>query len=154
VWEGVDLPYIFERMLEFSIPNEDQMLIVSYDGAHHLKLLPTVEVTHYPEHREGEDLHYDGDRVLFGGVRFKMVAMDEDPPITHDTRRGHHLSLDLPGEKLFVIDDEGRLVQEIAFVDLSGDWGFATYSEDGRWLAIGVPYDVFLFRWQDDPPTR
>jgi hypothetical protein len=149
MWDEVGLPYIFERMLEFSIPIEDQILIVSYDGMHHVRLAPTMEVAHFPEHREGDGLVFgdDVEHVRFGGVDFPMLGLEGGTPILDDPRRGHRLSLDLAGERLRVVDGEARVVQEIAFYDLSGDWGFATYSADGKWLAIGVPYDLFLYRW-------
>ncbi len=113
---------------------------MSYDGAHLVKLSPTVEVSHFSE--------YEG-RPEFAGLDLFMLGLDGGAPITTDVARGHHLSLDLPAERLRVIDRLSRIVQEIEFHDLSGDWGYATYSADGKWLAIGVPYDLFLYRWSD-----
>ena len=137
MWTEVGLPYIFERMMNFSIPIDDEILIESYDGMHLLRLLPAPAVTNYPEeHSEA------------GWEKFEMLGLDGGEAAILVNGLEHRLSLDLNRQVLTVVAADGAIVQSIEFSDLSGDWGFATYSVDGKWLVIGVPYDLYVFRWQ------
>jgi len=137
MWEQLKLPYVFERMIAFSIPENDEILIESYDGWHLLKLPPEVSVAHDPE---GAEDQCDVDR---------MLGLEGGAPIMEDSQRGHRLTLELARERLLIHDSGGGLVQEIEFSDLSGDWGYATYSKDAAWLLIGAPYDLYVYRWSD-----
>jgi hypothetical protein len=33
------------------------------------------------------------------------------------------------------------------FVDLSGDWRYATFSPDGNVIVLGMPYEIHIFEW-------
>ena len=140
MWEEFRLPYIFERMQNFSIPVGDEILIESYDGKHLVRLLPKPTVTDY------EEDHWEP-----GWDRFEMLGIDGggEPILINGLEQ--RLSLDPAREVLDVVRVDGRVVQRIEFSDMSGDWGIATYSFDGKWLVIGVPYDLFVYRWCGGP---
>jgi len=137
MWEEIGLPYIFERMRNFSIPVDDQILIESYEGMHLLELLPVPRIT-----------IYDEDHFEPGWKKFEMVSLDEYAEPFLLNARDELLSLDLEQEVLTVRSPDGSVIQEIKFNDLSGDWGVATYSVCGKWLVIGVPYNLYVYRWE------
>jgi len=60
---------------------------------------------------------------------------------------GDQPSLELSQDRLVVLSSERQVKQVIEFSDLSGDWGWATFSADGHCLLIGVPYDLFIYQW-------
>lgn len=142
MWIEIPHSYIFERMTSFTIPEKGRMIICSYDGAHFVTLAPTVSVVHdltmAEEYTGGEEVEWEGTthRTLgYGGGNPILVHPD-----------GSRLILRITEERVDLIAPNGEIVQTLEFSDLSGDWGFATFSSDGEYLVIGVPYDIYLYR--------
>src|SRR4051794_32404784 len=125
MWEEIALPYVFERMTAFSIPTEDRVLISSYDGLHLVRLAPEIEVRHWPD--QPEKYHGGDDDVELCGVRYETLGLNGGSPLMA-TGRGEWVELDLPRERAQILDRAGHFVQEVEFHNLSGDWGYATFS--------------------------
>jgi len=142
MWIEIAHPYLFERMTSFSIPHRDRMVICSYDGAHFVTLVPTVSVAHDPTLAEE---YTGGDDVEWEGVTFRTLGYGGgDPILVHPD--GSRLVPRIAEECVDVISPDGVVIQTIEFDDLSGDWGYATFSTDGQYLVIGVPYDIYIYR--------
>jgi hypothetical protein len=41
-WRSLPIPGICERMIGFSVPRDDTVLVVSYEGTHLVRLAPTA----------------------------------------------------------------------------------------------------------------
>ena len=147
MWNRIKLPYIFERMLAFSIPMRDCVLVLEDEALHFISLSPELEVTTDKEHAEEYLDIYDNEPNIFNyrGKLYKMLGLYGGEPILSDIY-GNQLNLDAERELLEITDIEGKVIQEIQYFNLSGDWAYTTFSPDGEMLAIGVPYDLFLFR--------
>jgi hypothetical protein len=65
-WQRIPTPDICERMIGFSVPQEDTVLVVSYEGTHLVRLGPPVTVETDNTYCE-YDL-YDFDRCLPGAI--------------------------------------------------------------------------------------
>ncbi|HSI34685.1 MAG: hypothetical protein ACAI43_01330 [Phycisphaerae bacterium] len=148
MWEEMDRPYLFERMTEFSIPRDDRLLIASTEGLQYVRLSPEIAID-----RVDASVEYLGDYdPVWDGVRFEMLGNWHCDPIIVHPDGGEVLDLDLEAQTLLVLGTGGDVRQEIRFDDMSGDWGVATFSADGKYLVIGVPYDIYIYRRTTGPP--
>lgn len=144
MWVRIDLPFICERMIAFSIPDDGEMWVLSYEGLHRIKLSPVVSVETFRQHAEDYTI-YDHKRceLTFGECRYPMVGLHGGKPILEHPN-GDQLKPD--EERVTILDEQGDEKQVMEIVDLSGDWGHATFSRDGRQLVIGVPYRLFVYQ--------
>lgn len=76
--------------------------------------------------------------------RYRIFGLHHNFAITHHKTTGSSLTVDLPNEKVRVAD--GAAVQDLKFDAFSGDWAFASFSEDGGTVAILEPYSVTFCR--------
>jgi hypothetical protein len=147
MWREVDGPGLrsFERMLGFSLPVDGRVAIVAYDGIHVVDLTDPSSVEFDDSYPEGGDIYDWRHQVLeYQDNQFEILGLYGGDPFlmnqTHD-----RLALDLEKEVLTLEDIEGRTVFEFRFRDLSGDWGYATFSRDFRYILLGIPYALHVF---------
>jgi hypothetical protein len=132
-------------MLAFSIPSQGRILVLSYEGLHTISLFPNVTVATDEAYAEDYDIYDTEQNTLwYGGQLHRALGLYGGDPILEDGD-GHYLNLEPEHELLRIIDMTNHVIQEIKYFDLSGDWAFATFSTDGKVLAIGVPSDLFIF---------
>jgi hypothetical protein len=141
-WHPIPVPGICERLIEFSIPKDGAVLVVSYDGMYLLRLgLPiTVENVTDPD--------YDPDAWggYYGGEEWDMIGLyGGDPLLT--SPQGEWLELDEENETVSVLVG-GETTWTSAFKNFSGDWAAATFSRDGRFIVLGCPYDFDFRVWE------
>lgn len=149
MWEKLELPFICERMVAFSIPQQDAVWVITWDALFQVTLAPDVSVLPVLQ-GEGElDKVFDEDRSLLaiGGQAYPMLGLYGGVPILTN-EFGEQLSLEPSQDRLLVLTSERQVKQVIEFSDLSGNWRWATFSADGCYLLIGVPYDLFIYRWR------
>lgn len=146
MWKPIQLPYIFERMIAFSIPAADVVWILSYEGLHRLTLVPRPEVWTEPKHAEDYGLlDADGTLLVYAGQRIPMLGLYGGEPLLRHPK-GQQLAPHFDSERVDVLAPDGSIEQAITFKDLSGDWGFATFSADGRYLLVGIPYELHVYQ--------
>jgi hypothetical protein len=146
MWQQLPLPYVCERLIAFSIPEGDEFWALSAEGLHRITLAPEVSVWTDPAHAEDDDL-YDIERGLlsYGGRKFWMVGLHGGEPVG-DLPGGERLELDPDAGWLSVTDRAGRWLADVGPFDLSQDWAYATFSTDGRYVVIGTPSELSVYR--------
>src|SRR5688572_23522286 len=100
MWSSIQLPYIFERMIGFSIPKTNQVAIVSYEGIHLVDLDRPENVRSDPKYPEGREV-YDPNsgKLTYQEQEYAILGLYGGSPI-HKSERGERLNLDLEGEQL------------------------------------------------------
>ena len=145
-WRPLDIPYICERMIGFSVPHDDTVLVVSYEGMHLIRLAEpaTIETdTRYAEY----DLYVpEAGTCTFRGHDWEIIGLFPGRPIL-DAPGGERLVLDAAGESISVVK-RGDVTWSSPYQNFSGDWAAATFSPDGRHIVLGCPYDFDFRVWK------
>lgn len=149
MWEKLKLPFICERMVAFSIPQRDAVWVMTWDALFQVTLAPDANVLPVLRSEEELDGVFDEDRnlLIIGEQAYPMLGLYGGVPILTN-ELSDQLSLEPNQDRLVVLNSERQVKQIIEFSDLSGDWRWATFSANGHYLLIGVPYDLFIYRWR------
>lgn len=152
MWEKLKLPFFCERMYAFSIPQQDTLWVIDYDQLFHVTLIPEISISTALQGAEELNKVFDDDRsiLVIDGKIYPMLGLYGGVPILSN-QFGDQLSLQPCQDRLVVLNNERQVKQVIEFSDLSGDWRWATFSSDGRYLLIGVPYDLYVYQWATVP---
>jgi hypothetical protein len=120
MWLPIKIPYICERLIGFSLPEGNQVAIVSYEGIHLLDLNHPEVLRHDFKHPEGSDV-YDSTsgKLTFDGKTFSILGLYGGDPIRRNGS-GDSIELRREDEVLRVLDAAGKLSLEFPFEDLSG----------------------------------
>ncbi len=145
-WRPLSFPYICERMLGFSIPRDDTVLIVSYEGTHLVRLAPEVTVESDPEYAEYDLYNPDTGICSYKGNDWIIIGLLPGRPLLIG-RDGEQLELDAEERYLYIVQNR-EVVWSSNFKNFSGDWAAATFSPDGRYIVLGCPYDFDFCVWE------
>lgn len=148
MWREVDLHgiYIFERLVGFSIPMEERIALISYEGIHIIDLREPRVVRSDGAYPEGGDLYDRRQQVLlYEDKRFQILGLFGATPILRNDR-GEELLLSATEDVLQVRGVRGNIILAYEFTDLSGDWRYATFSPNGDAIVLGLPYDIHIFQ--------
>lgn len=146
MWRHLELPYFFERMIAFTIPVENTVIVLSYDGLHKISLFPDIKIATDTEQAENYGIYDENKRTLvYDGRTYDALGLYGGNPILQDFQ-GNSLELRTEDQQLNIIGPNGTCLQSIPYSDLSGDWVFATFSVDGNFIALGLPYALYLFK--------
>ena len=145
-WSRIPVPHICERMIGFSVPQHDTVLVISYEGTHllHLGSPLTVETDDaYSEY----DLYDPATGVCrYRGRDWQIIGLHSGGGLLASPQ-GEWLGLDVKAETVSVLRG-GETVWSSSFENFSGDWAAATFSPDGRFIVLGCPYDFDFRVWQ------
>jgi hypothetical protein len=144
MWKQISLPYIFERMIGFAVTNE-KVIIVSYEGIHSIDLLSSKhEISNDFDNPEGGDFYdYSRNTLSYQNQDYLLCGQYGDNSPKSNTR-GESLILNRQEETLIV----GTATEEhfqFKYQDLSGDWAFATFTPDDKFVVLGLPYNIYVF---------
>jgi hypothetical protein len=144
MWKPVILPYIFERMIGFAVTNE-RVVIVSYEGIHSINLVsPTHEVIHDSDHPEGGEFYNHAQNILtYQNLDYSLYGLHGGNP-KNAGRFGERLVLNQQ-EELLIFNAANEELFKFKYQDLSGDWAFATFTPDDKFVVLGLPYDIYVF---------
>lgn len=147
-WRQLVVPHICERLIGFSLPQDDTVLVVSYEGTHLVRLGTPVTVETDSEY--GEYDLYDPDRGIcrYRGREWVMIGLFHGRPIL--TSRGEQLMLNTDTETVSVVRDNEE-AWSATYENFSGDWAAVTFSPDGRFIVLGCPYDFDFRVWERSP---
>jgi hypothetical protein len=130
-------------MIGFSVPQNDAVLIISYQGMHLLRLGTSITVETDPAYSE-YDLYDPKTGVCnYRDLNWDIIGLFPGRPL-HSNPYGERLQLDTEAETVSVIQGDGTC-WSITYENFSGDWAAATFSPNGQFLVLGCPYD-FDFR--------
>ena len=138
-WHRLSVPPICERMIGFSIPQDGEVLVVSYEGTHLIRLGPEVTVETDDEFAEYDIYDPDTGVARYRGRQYRIIGLQGGSPLLKSPS-GENLVLDTEGESLSVVQN-GETVFSTTYKNFSGDWAVATFSPDGRYIVLGCPYD-------------
>ena len=146
-WHQVNFQsFMFERIIGFSIPVDEQLAVISYDAVYLVRLDNQGEVVKDSQYPEGGDI-YDQERQLlsYRGTEFNILGLYGGNPLLL-SRFGESVNIDKEREVASVQEADGRLTLQFPFEDFSGDWVYASFSEDSTYFLLGMPYDLYAFR--------
>ena len=132
----ISIPYIADRFLGVTIPNESTMYACSYDGIHKISFLPLVAVEINSERREDYDyLESLGETLgLDGG---QPILQDQNTKLDYTFRPKENSQI------VKIIRSEKE--EKIRFDTLSGDWFYATLSKCGKFILLADPYLIAVY---------
>ena len=129
---------ICERVIGFSVPADDELIVISYEGLHRLRLRPTVVVGCDPQFSEYAAYDPGSGIACYEGREYSIIGLHGGTPVL-TTDRGERLHLDTQAESLS-ISGNGAETFTMKYENLSGDWVVATFSREGNWVVLGCPY--------------
>lgn len=109
-----------------------------------------TDTPHYPELEEWVK---DGFIEIEDGPGhrcYRIFGLEQNFPKVEDLARGLRLLTNVQ-EKALIIQYlvSGNTIQRLTFADDSGDWAFASFSEDDSAIAVLTPYCATFFRCED-----
>ena len=139
MWRRLKVPPLCERMIGFSVPLGDEILVISYEGVHLLRL--GVEITVQTDEKFAEYDIYDPDSgiAIYQDRKYQIIGLHGGNPIL-ESSFGERLVLDTDSETLSIIKGD-TTVFSTEYKNFSGDWAMTTFSPDGRYIVLGCPYD-------------
>jgi hypothetical protein len=128
-------------MIGFSVPQDGQVLIISYEAVHLLHLGSPIIVERDEDEEFVEYDLYDPESGLarYRGKEYQIIGLHGGNPLLKGPE-GERLLLDTKSEMLFV-QQNGETIFSTPYKNFSGDWAAATFSPDGRYIVLGCPYD-------------
>jgi hypothetical protein len=152
VWEQLCLPISPKRVIAFSIPEEDKMWVLSYQGLHHVTLGPAASVTTLAlSELDGSVYDDEHGMLLMEGKRYPLLGQHGGVAVLElATGERAHLFPDLDmGSPGFVawVPGVGETFRYLWPAD-EHSYGFVrgTFSADGRYIVVGSARGVAVFR--------
>ena len=131
------IPYVAERLLGVTIPEDGVMYACSYEGLHRIAFEESVCIdTDEALSEDYEALRARGSaRGLFDGV-----------PILADSRTKISYTFDPSAETQRIELSHASRSEVITFATMSGDWFVVTLSKCGKYLVLAEPYALEVCR--------
>jgi hypothetical protein len=150
MWQQIKLPYIFERMIGFSIPNSSQVLVISYEGIHQIQVANSNAVIHNDTTTpEGGHLYdWKNQQLRYDKKDHAILGLHGGNPIYYNPQ-GEELVLNENQSEFMVLNPQKEQSFHHKYVNFPGDWAAITFSQDGNLIALGMPYDLYLFERND-----
>ncbi len=145
-WRQLSVPEICERMIGFSVPQGDRILVVSYEGMHLIRLGSPVTVEADLEYREYDVFDHDSGICRYQDRDWDIIGLYPGRPIL-TSPRGEQLVLDTEALTVSVMKD-GHEAWSATYKNFSGDWAAVTFSPDAEFIVLGCPYDFDFRVWQ------
>jgi hypothetical protein len=126
-------------MIGFSVPHEGEILVISYEGVHLLRLGNEIKVQTDDEFAEYEIYDPDTGVARYQGESYQIIGLHGGKPLL-ESPAGETLRLNTKKQTL-LITRENQAVFSMKYSNFSGDWAATTFSTDGRYVVLGCPYD-------------
>lgn len=138
-WKKRRVPPFCERMIGFSIPQGEEVLIISYEGMHILQL--GGEITLQTDERFAEYDLYDPNSgvACYQEKNYQIIGLHGGTPLI-ESQAGERLVLNTDSETLSIVRNQ-QTEYLMKYDNFSGDWAAATFSTDGKYVVLGSPYD-------------
>jgi hypothetical protein len=146
MWNEIKLNQQWERMLGFTLPINDRVIVIAYDG------LDVIDL-HSPQHEAFDDRHPEGKGVYdwrtqvldYESLRYQVLGLFGGEPL-QKSKYGERLMVDTANEVLLIQDASGVATLTYHYIDASGDWLAVTFSPDSEYVLLGVPYALYAFK--------
>lgn len=148
MWTKLQLNQQWERMVGFTIPANDHVIVISYAALHFINLDEPASEWSDDRYPEGEGVYdYERRTLTYDDTVYHVLGLDGGNPIMRSADN-EKLVIDADREVLTVENADGTVALEFHYADASGDWRYATFSLDYAYILLGVPYDLYAFRRQ------
>ena len=137
----IELPYLAERLLGVTIIQNDLMHACSYDGQHTIRLTPEVSI------ETTEELAEDYESLASLGT---VLGVMGGYPILDDGKTKISYKFEPSSDFQEVIVERKEEKELIRFRTDSGDWFYATLSEDGSYIVLAEPYSIAIYKIDKD----
>ena len=154
MYTEINIPAFCDRIIGFSVPESTTVWVMSRQGLHKVEIGLRTTVETDPAHAENYEIFDTETNILdFKGHRYRMLGENGGEAILqstvrHTLRRGAAGTVSPRGESwetFDVLGVDGKVLQQLRFLDTSGDWCHATFSEDARYVIIGVPHRLYAY---------
>jgi hypothetical protein len=152
LWRQLSVPDICERMIGFSVPQNDTVLVISYQGMHLVRLGRPITVETDEVYSEYDLYDPKVGVARYLGREWDIIGLFPGRPILAG-RDGERLVLDAAGLTV-ALAVGGTTIWSATFENFSGDWAAATFSPDGRFIVLGCPYDFDFRVWERNTEPR
>ena len=138
--------FIAERIIGVSIPLENELVLISYEGIHFLNLLNPDVVMIDKSLPEGGEL-FDRERSIlsYRDQTYQILGLFGGNPILKNLKE-ESLLIDTSKQILSVNDAKGIKNFEFQYEYISGDWCSGTFSDYGRYILLCLPYELYAFK--------
>jgi hypothetical protein len=154
MWRKIDISALsFERLVGFSIPVYDSVVVISYDEVQLLKIRLgyILQIENVQIDRNGifpfNICSEKKKSIDINGVRYDMLGIFGGNPVVSSAKQDI-LSIDPHNQRLIARDVLGQEILSFPYNDLSGDWQLATFSADSKYIILGMPYELHI--WHQD----
>jgi hypothetical protein len=151
-WRQLAVPNCCERLIGFSVPQGDTVLIVSYEGTHLMRLGAPITVETDPEYGEYDLYDPESGICCYRGQEWHIIDLLPGRP-TLTGLKGEQLVLNGEAETVSVVREDEE-IWSFNYENFSGDWVAATFSPDGRFIVLGCPYDFDFRVWERIPDSE
>lgn len=145
-WKQLTVPPICERLIGFSVPVNNKILVISYEGTHLINLNNNITVKHDYNFCEYDIYDPESGLAYYQEQEYKILGLHGGKPITTNLY-GETLELNFNSETIAIHKQE-KIIYSVKYTNFSGDWAVATFSGDGKYIILGCPYDFDFVVWQ------
>ncbi len=154
MYTEIIIPSFCDRIIGFSVPESNVVWAMSQKGLHKIELGLKTTVQTDPNHAEDYEIFDTEANILdYKGQQSRMLGENGGDPILqstirHTLQRGPKGTVSARGESwecFDILGADGKKVEQLRFLDKSGDWCYATFSEDGRYVIVGVPNQLYAY---------
>ncbi|HMK48112.1 MAG TPA: hypothetical protein VK436_15935 [Methanocella sp.] len=146
MWHKIEIPgNIAERFIGISVPISSKVALISYECVHLLDLSSPFEIFNDNDVPEG-GTHYDKDLEIlsYKGINYSIVGLYGGISIL-ENQEGEKIVVDTKKECFYIRNIPNEPVFEFRYDDMSGDWFAATFSDDGKYAVLCLPYGLYAF---------
>src|SRR5438105_2757382 len=131
-WLRLQVPSFCERLIGFSVPQDDEVLVISYEGVHLIRLGREMTVETDEEFAEYDIYDSEMGLARYRGREYQIIGLHRGTPLLQG-RDGERLVLNAVSQELRIVRGEETLFS-MQYENFSGDWAAATFSPDGRYI--------------------
>ena len=146
MWQKIGISgNIAERFIGVSVPISGKVALISYEAVHLLDLSSPFEIVNDNTIPEG-GIHYDkNSKILsYNGIDYSIIGLYGGIS-TLENQEGEKIIVDTKNECFYIRNISDELVFEFKYDDMSGDWFAATFSDDGKYALLCLPYNLYAF---------
>lgn len=147
-WKVLNTPLgydLFDRLYGFSLPREGEVVLMSDQGIHVVDLQEPGDIQDDFNYPQGEKIFDPATGLLcYQQHTFRMLGPGIGQPILKNDQ-DEELILDLPHEVFYIKNSKGETKFDFLFETDSNDWGLISFSEDSRYILLGIPHDFYIF---------
>lgn len=146
MWTRIAFDQQWERMLGFTLPDNDRLIVIAYDGLDIIDLHNPRHSVFDDRYPEGKDVYDWRTQVLeYEGMRYRVLGLNGGEPLLK-SKYDETLMVDTANELLTVYDASGVATLTHHYLDASRDWLSATFSLESDYVLLGIPYVLYAFR--------